>query len=529
MAEKSDFDRRRFLALAGGGTLATALAVAGASSGPVWATPRFREDPFALGVASGEPTSSGVVLWTRLAPDPVAEDGTGGMPGKAVNVAWQIAEDPRFRRVVRAGTQQASPELAHSVHVEAEGLRPDREYWYRFRAGGELSPVGRTRTAPWAGAALSSLAFGVVSCQSYPDGYYTAYRHLAEEDLDLVLHLGDYIYEGGGQGSIGRGHLPAAETFSLTDYRIRYGQYKSDTDLKAAHAAAPWLVVLDDHEVENNWAGDVSQADTEPDQDPAVFLQRRAAAFQAYYENQPLRRVQRPHGPDMRLHRRVPYGRLAEFTMVDTRQYRDDQACGDGLRSGCADRLDPTRTMLGEEQEAWVLRGLERSRATWNLLGNQVFMMQADHLDGEERGFGMDTWDGYAAARRDLLDGVRRRKVDNFVVLTGDAHRSVAADLKVDFDDPDAPAVGTEFLGTSVSSGGNGQDMDTLGHTWLRENPHMRFHNAQRGYMRCELTPGRLRTDYRVLGQVTTPGAPVTTRASVYVEAGRPGVAHVED
>ncbi|MFD2396222.1 alkaline phosphatase D family protein [Prauserella oleivorans] len=367
-----------------------------------------------------------------------------------------------------------------------------------------------------------------MSCQSYPDGYYTAYRHLAEEDLDLVLHLGDYIYEGGGQGSIGRGHLPAAETFSLTDYRIRYGQYKSDADLQAAHAAFPWLVVLDDHEVENNWADAISQSDTEPDQDPAVFLRRRAAAFQAYYENQPLRRTQRPHGPDMRLYRRVGYGRLADFTMVDTRQYRDDQACGDGLRSDCTERLDPARTMLGQEQEAWVLDGLERSHATWKILGNQVFMMQADHLEGDAQGFGMDTWDGYAAARRDLLAGVERRRVDNFVVVTGDAHRSTAADLKVDFTDPDAPAVGAEFLGTSISSGADGQDMDDLGRIWLRENPHMKFHNAQRGYMRCEVTPRHLRTDYRVVPRVTVPGAPVSTRASVYVEAGTPGIAQVD-
>lgn len=518
-------DRRRFLALAGGGTLA--LALAGASTSAVWATPRFREDPFSLGVASGEPDPHGVVLWTRLAPDPVAADGAGGMPGKAVSVAWQVAEDPRFRHVVRAGAEQATPELGHSVHVEVGGLRPDREYWYRFRVGSELSPVGRTRTAPRQDARLTSLSLAAVSCQNYPDGHFTAYQHLAQEDLDVVLHLGDYIYEGAAQGRLGRGHLPAAETFSLADYRVRYGQYKSDPHLRAAHAAAPWLVVLDDHEVENNWANEISQADSEPDQDPAVFLQRRAAAFQAYYENMPLRLTSRPHGPDMRLYRHVPFGGLAQISMVDTRQYRDDQACGDGRRIDCVERLEPERTMLGQEQEQWLLRGMQRSAATWQIMGNQVFMMQADHEAGPVQAFGMDTWDGYYAARRRLLSGVRDRGVENFVVLTGDAHRSVAADLKVDFDDTTSPAVGTEFLGTSVSSGADGRDMDDLGRTWLAENPHMRFHNAQRGYMRITATPRELRTDYRVVPYVTTPGAPVHTRASVFVEAGRPGIAHV--
>jgi alkaline phosphatase D len=524
---RGSYDRRRFLTLAGGGTLAAAVAMAGSSSAPVWARPWFRENPFSLGVASGEPAPDNVVLWTRLAPDPVAPDGSGGMPNRSVSVVWQVAEDPRFRRVVRGGAYRATPELGHSVHVEVEGLRPDREYWYRFRAGTEISPVGRTRTAPAPGAALSSLAFGVASCQNYPDGHFTAYHHMAQEDLDLVLHLGDYIYEGGAQGSIGRGHLPVSETFSLADYRVRYGQYKADPHLQAAHAAFPWLVVLDDHEVENNWADDISQSDSEPDQDPAVFLQRRAAAFQAYYENLPLRLTARPQGPDMRLYRHVGFGDLAQISMVDTRQYRDDQVC-DG-EPDCADRLEPSRTMLGDEQEAWLLRGLERSDATWQIMGNQVFMMQADHEDGPPQRFGMDTWDGYAAARQRLLDGVRDRGVDNFVVLTGDAHRSAAADLKTDFADPDSATVGTEFLGTSISSGRDGQDMDNLGRTWLAENPHMKFHNAQRGYMRCELTRTQMRTDYRVLPYVQRPGADVRTRASLYVEAGRPGIAQVEE
>lgn len=502
-----------------------ASTLAGFSTSPVSAAPSFPDHPFKLGVASGDPRPDGVVLWTRLAPDPIAPDGRAGMAPTTVPVQWQVAADPDFRTVVRSGTQRATPDLAHSVHAEVAGLEPGRDYWYRFRAGREISPVGRTRTAPAAGATLSSLTFAFASCQNYPQGFFTPFRHMADEDLDLVVHLGDYIYEGTAQGDIGRGHLPQVECMSLDDYRVRYGQYKADADLQACHAAFPWVVVLDDHEVDNNWADELDGDDVGgPD-----FLARRAAALQAYYENTPLRRTSMPTGHEMQLYRRLTYGDLAQFNVVDTRQYRDDQACGDGRQIDCDERLDPDRTMLGAEQQAWLLDGLGDSPATWNVMANQIFMMQADSEAGPVQAFGMDTWDGYAPARSQLLDGVHDRGVDNFVVVTGDAHRSVASDLTVDFDDPGAAVVGAEFLGTSISSGGDGQDMDELGRTWLAENQHMRFHNVQRGYARCELTPEQWRTDYRIVPYVSEPGAPVSTRASIYVEAGRPGIAQVTD
>ena len=517
-------DRRRFLTLASAATIGTAVVAESSAAAARPAEPVG--DVFTLGVASGDPLPDGVVLWTRLAPDPVAPDGRGGMPAKRVMVRWEIAEDPRFHRVARRGVEHAVPEWGHSVHAEVHGLRPDREYWYRFKVGDQLSPVGRTRTAPPAYARLNELAFAFVSCQAFHEGYFTAYQHLAQEDLDVVVHLGDYIYEGNSQGSIGRGHLPAAETFSLADYRVRYGQYKSDPHLQAAHAAAPWVVAPDDHDVENNWAGDISEIDNEPDQDPAVFRQRRAAAYQAYYENLPLRRTSMPRGPEMQVYRRLTFGNLAQLNVLDTRRFRTDQlAC---VR-GCDDRFDPQRTMLGAAQEKWLLEGLGRSRAQWNVLGNQVFAFEADHDAGASERYGMDTWDGYAAARQRLFDGVVERGVDNFVMITGDAHRSVAADLKVNFSDPSSRTVGTEFLGTSITSGGNGADMDNLGVIWLAENPHMRFHNSQRGYQRCVLTRDEWRTDYRVVPQVTVQGSPVTTRASVTVEAGKPGIADVRN
>lgn len=515
-------DRRRFLALGTGSALAAAVGVHLADPGRAWANPQFPGDPFRLGVASGEPYPDGVVLWTRLALDPVSPDGTGGMPDRVIAVEWQVAEDERFRRIVARGTAKASPALSHSVHVEVSGLRPHRHYWYRFRTGGYTSPVGRTRTAPDPKASVSRLDFAFASCQNFYEGYYTAFSHLAAEDLDFVVHLGDYIYEGGGQGTIGRGHLPAVETFSLADYRIRFGQYKADPELQLAHAAFPWLVTVDDHDVENNWAGSHSQPDTEPDQDPAVFLKRRADAFQAFYENQPLRLESKPDGPDMTLFRRRPFGRLASLHMVDTRQYRDV------LPTEQADRHDPSRTMLGAAQERWLIDGLDRSRTTWNILGNQVFMFQADHTEGPDTRYGLDPWDGYTAARQRLFNAVADRGVENFVVLTGDAHRGTAADLKLDFDDPSSRTIGTEFLGSSISSGRDGAAMDNLGRIWLAENPHLKFHNAQRGYVSCSVTPESWQADYKVVPYVTRPGAPLELAGRIHVEAGKAGIAGVE-
>jgi alkaline phosphatase D len=505
--------RRAFLGLTGAAGAGVAAAIAGLSSSPAWADPTFPTNPFTLGVASGDPHPDGVVLWTRLAPDPLAVDGLGGMPSRVVTVSWQVAEDAHFRHVVRAGAERAIPELGHSVHAEVTGLRSDREYYYRFRVGNQLSPVGRTRTAPAYHADRRRLTFAFASCQNLPAGHFTAYRHLAEEDLDLVLHLGDYIYEGPAAGTIGRAHLPAAEIFSLTDYRIRHSQYKTDPDLQLAHARFAWAVTWDDHEVENNYADGTSE---DAAQSQESFLQRRAVAYQAYYEHMPLRRVSIPHGPDMQLYRRIRYGNLAEFNMLDGRQYRSEQ-----VPTGMD---DPSRTMLGNTQEKWLLDGLTASRARWNVLGNQTVIAAADRDPGPGKTLSNDNWNGYAAARQRLFDGVVERGVKNMVVVTGDAHCSMVADLKQNFDDQSSRTVGVEFLGTSITSGGDGSGMDVRGTEWLASNPHMRFYNGLRGYVRCQLDHRQWRTDYQVIPFVTTPGAPVSTRASFVVESGRPGV-----
>lgn len=512
-----------------GGTLALALAASGLSESPAWGGAPLRADPFALGVASGDPWPDGFVLWTRLAPQPLLPDGTGGMGPYAVDVQWEVAHDERFHSVVRRGRTRAVPELAHSVHVEVAGLLPGRHYYYRFRAGGVHSPVGRSRTAPPPHSRPDRLDFAFVSCQAWFEGFYTAYRHLAEEDVDLVLHLGDYIYENPIDAMGGVRDTPVAaelrpEPMNLTQYRNRHALHRFDPDLIAAHRAHPFAVVWDDHEVEDNWARDRSKADAEPDQDPAVFRERAAAAFQAYYEHLPLRLPNRPAGFDARMYRSLRYGRTATFHILDTRRFRDDQPCGDGTRSGCDERLTPGRTILGPEQERWLYRGLGRSDALWNLIPQQVPLGQVDTDPGAGQSFVMDFWDGYVDARKRLFDQITARDVSNPVVLTGDMHRHLAADLKRDYADPGSPVIGVEFVGTSISTGKDGTDLDPSGARLLAANDHIKFTNFQRGYVRCALDRQTCRADFRSLPHVTVPGAPVSTRASLVTEAGRPGI-----
>jgi len=481
--------------------------------------------PFTLGVASGDPLPRGVVLWTRLARDPFNGGGTGT---RGVAVKWEIAADERFRRVVKRGTTLAGPELGYSVHVEVQGLRPARTYWYRFKAEGVISPVGRTRTAPEAGSSPRSLNFAFASCQQWQVGYYTAYRHMAEQDLDLVVHLGDYIYEGNHTTTV-RPEAPPepvrAEPMDLASYRNRYALYKLDADLQAAHAAFPFIVTWDDHEVENNYASDISQVDTEPDQDPAVFLRRRAAAYRAWYEHMPVRSALLPAGPDLLGYRRLRFGDLAEFNVLDTRQYRSDQACGGGLTPPCDEIADPARTITGSEQESWLLDGLAASRSRWKVLAQQVFVAQLDIAPGPDVLINTDGWDGYPFSRDRLLGHIADQAVSDVVVLTGDIHSSWVNDLKADFADPASATLATEFVGTSISSDGDGSDtgIDAL----LPGNPHIKFFSQRRGFVQCELTRRQWRTDFQEVPYVSTPGAPLVTKASFVVESGRAGAEQI--
>ncbi len=526
LTRMGEIDRRRFIGLSGMSAAALVLGT-GHFAEKAMAAPRFGDDPFQLGVASGDPLPNGVLIWTRLAPEPLAEDGRGGMPDRTIQVRWEVASDEGFREVVKRGVELARPRVAPSVHVPVKGLEPAREYFYRFKAGIEVSPVGRTKTAPEPGATVSGLAFAFASCQQYEHGYYTAYGHMADEDLDLVVHLGDYIYEYGkneyvAPGGNVREHVPTTEITTLADYRRRHAQYRKDEDLRRAHAAFPWIFTWDDHEVENNYADEISEDDTEPDQDPEVFLARRAAAYQAYYEHMPLRQSSVPRGPNTRVYRRLTYGDLAEFNVLDTRQYRTDQPCGDAFPGDCEERFDRDQTITGEAQERWLLDGLAASGSRWNVLAQQIFLAQIDLVRGPEEGFYVDGWDGYVASRDRLLDYLYRRRVSNPVVITGDWHANWLCDLKTNFDDPDSPTVGTEFVGTSISSTDYPQPRPVYGRVVLQENPHIRYFNNERGYVRCSLTQDEWRTDYRVVPYIDRRGAPIRTRASFVIEDGNP-------
>ncbi|TDE11218.1 alkaline phosphatase D family protein [Jiangella asiatica] len=522
MAER--ITRRHLLGAAGATGAWLAWAAAGNSAHAEWASPSFPGDPFTLGVASGEPRSDGVVLWTKLAPDPLAPDGLGGMPSRVVPVRWQVATDTAFRQVVATGIERATPELGHSVHAEVTGLDPAREYYYRFRAGPEVSPVGRTRTAPREHSDYDALTFALACCQNYAAGHYTAYEHLAAQDVDLVVFVGDYIYEGPGQGSIGRAHLPPREIVSLADYRVRHGQYRSDPSLQAAHARAPWLVVFDDHEVDNNWADETPSGD----QPVEEFLRRRAAAFQAYYEFMPLRRFSEPDGIDIQLYRRVDWGRLASFHILDTRQYRDPYACGAEF-STCPEAFDPNRSILGFEQEDWLVDGLRRSRARWDFITQQgAFVRRLIDRSGELM-LKMDAWDGYVGSQQRVTRGWVDAGVRNPVVLSGDVHAHWACDLKLDYDSPDAPVVGSELITTSITSGGTGEDWVPGVHPAFEFNPHLRFYTNLRGYLLNTVTRDGLQADYHCVRDVLAPGAEVFRRASFVIEDGVRGLRQTYD
>ncbi|MEA5514734.1 alkaline phosphatase [Nodularia sp. UHCC 0506] len=483
---------------------------------PVLANHRFSSYPFSLGVASGDPLPDAVVIWTRLAPNPL---NGGGMPLRNVPVRWKVALDEKMRRVVRRGATLATPELGHSVHVDVRGLDPDRWYWYQFQVGREFSPIGRTRTAPAFYSSIQELNFAFVSCQDWQNGFYTAFRHLAEENLDLVVHLGDYIYEYGPEAGAPRQHN-GPEIVTLEDYRNRHALYKTDPYLQAAHAACPWLVTWDDHEVDNNYANLIP----EDNQSLEAFTQRRVNAYQAYYEHMPLRRSSLPNGADMLLYRRFTFGNLAEFNVLDTRQYRTDQPCDDGLKPRCADALDSNATMNGSEQEQWLLTGLDQSRSRWNIIAQQTMFAQYNFNTNPEPGvFNLDQWDGYVAERDRILNFLHQRQPSNPVVITGDIHSSWVHDLKLDFDNPNSPTVGTEFIGTSISSDFPAQFIAPV-QASLTNNPHTKFFDgAFRGYVRCKLTPGLWQTDYRAVSSILDLNASVKTLASFVVQDGQPG------
>jgi len=503
--------RRHFLLASLGGTLSLR------PFGILKAAPRLPDDPFTLGVASGAPRSDSVVIWTRLAPKPLEG---GGMPESPIPVDWQVAEDEGFRRIVRKGRVIAEPASAHAVHVTVPGLRPARWYWYRFRVGRAVSPVGRTRTAAAPGAA-GGLRFAYASCQQYEQGFYAAYADMARRDLDLVVHLGDYIYESSWGSRHVRKHMNGIPT-TLPEFRERYALYKLDPDLQAAHAAFPWLSIWDDHEVANDYADDHSSAMSDRDQ----FLKVRAAAYQAYYEHMPLPPTARPRGPEAVIYDRYAFGRMVNLILLDDRQYRSPHACLPGRsaspRVDCPDRLREDRSMLGAAQEAWLDRALADAKGRWTIVAQQTLMAERDLDPGDGHGYWMDGWDGYAAGRQRLLDGIVAHRTPNPVVIGGDVHAFFAADLKRDFHDEKAEVLATEFCGTSITSEGpSAKGIATV----RAKNPHIRYARGdRRGFATVSLTETRCEVNFEAVDDVKERNSPVSRVASFVCLDGRPGV-----
>lgn len=497
--------RRRVLALGAAGALAASAFHRHAHAADV---PRFE-----LGIASGHPRADRVVLWTRLS--------GADLPPK-VEVQWELADDEAFTKIAARGSEVAEAAWAHSVHAEPQGLAAARWYWYRFTALGQRSAVGRTRTAP-AAAAAATLRFSIASCQRFDHNHYAAWRHMAAQELDLVLFLGDYIYEYASPPNALRLHHGTA-TLTLDDYRARYAQYKSDPALQAAHAHAPWVTVWDDHEIENDYAAGTPQGGPDP-----LFASRRAAATQAYWEHMPFPKAWRPHGTDLRIYDRYDWGTLARIHTLDDRQYRDVQACPKRGRAGsntvplkeCPELVDPKRSLLGAKQERWLGEGWDTQRP-WNLVAQQTLMARFNWTDPAQGGtYWTDGWDGYAASRQRLLAGVAARELPGAVVLGGDVHAHYVADLRADFDDARSPVVASEFCGTSISSRGMAQSGVDAARPF---NPHLHYARSdQRGYMSFMLDAKQLQAQLLAVRDPQNPASEVDVAARFAVELGRPG------
>ncbi len=489
--------------------------------------PPLPEDPFTIGVASGDPTDTSVILWTRLLPATAAL--TGDVP-----VGWEVAEDEGFATVLAAGVIAATPAAAHSVHVDAAGLPADRVLWYRFTAGGHRSPVGRTRTAPAAGASSGDLRFAMASCQHWERGHWAAWRDVVEQDVDLVVFLGDYIYETGPADAPAipdRIHL-GGPLRSLDDYRARYAQYRTDPLLRAAHAHCPWVVTWDDHEVANDYAGAAAEDGTAV----YAFLERRAAAYRAWYEHMPVR-LPAPTGPDFPIHRTVRFGDLLHLWVLDTRQYRDDQVIEDtglpdvpgagALTAQGGAVLDPERTILGEEQRRWLVEGAGTSTARWTAIAQQVYMFGASLLPGADPPVVVaDTWDGYPADRERVLDAFGGNPSTDYVVLTGDFHAAAVADLRPRPFDQGSPVVATELMAAGISSDFP-DEATTLASVAFRLNDQVRTFEPTRGYTLCEVSADRWDAAIRVVADPTDPAAAVRTASRWRIAAGTPGAARL--
>ena len=516
--------RRSFLAL-GATVVITACSTSDSSDRTGVATVPDADigvDPFTLGVASGDPTPTSVIIWTRLAPDPLAG---GGMSSDDVDVLWEVSDTPDFTTVIASGSTSAQARYAHSVHVDIDLSERDAgaDPWvfYRFRVAQWTSPVGRTRCAAAEGS-TDPLILATASCQNWTHGYYTAYGDMVEQSPDLVLFLGDYIYEGG-QTSPGGDDIrmhTGNETVTAEEYRNRYALYRSDPLLRAAHAMCPWVVIWDDHEVDNNYAALISQdAASAGSPTEAEFARRRADAYQVWWEHMPVR-LSPPVDENLQIYRHLSWGSLVDFVALDGRQYRDDQACGDAVLQttpACDEASIEDRSMLGTTQEKWVVDTLSAGNSIWSVIANQTVMTDIRLGDAV---LNFDQWDGYAPSRDRILTGLREAEIANLVVLTGDIHLAGIGVLTTS--DGAQDALGIEFVTTSISSNGNVPDGSE--DLFIALPTIVDAETRHRGYTLHEVTAQQWTARYRIVDDNTVENSPVTSWKSFRVDAGRPEV-----
>lgn len=504
------------------------------TTAPVW-----RADPFALGVASGEPRPDSVLLWTRLYPGPAVpgqsatadqqiahfREKSGLTAGSTCKVSYEVFADEALKKTIHRGEFVTHSERAWSVHARIQGLAPDRHYWYRFRCGDAVSPVGHTRTAPAVHAATDRLRLALASCQHYEQGHYPAHAEMARQPVDVVLFVGDYIYESSNPNYRVRLHTGGVPK-SLEAYRERHALYKLDADLRACHAAHPWICTWDDHEVENDYASDQNPSYTDPEQ----FLLRRAAAYQAYFEHMPVS----PGGPGgafQRIHQHWSWGRLVDLWTLDCRQHRTAQPCRDPLKGGgrvvlnCAERDDPSRTMLGAAQEQWLAEGLAASRGHWRLLAQSTQISSTGIDTPVGRTIYTDGWDGYAGARTRLLKTLAEVAQGNVLTLGGDVHQNVAANLRVVPNDENSPIVASEFVSTSISS--RGMSESALARVRASNPDIQHARSDERGYTLVDITRDSATAVFRTTAFPAQAGASLQTQATYRVQSGQAGVHRV--
>ncbi|MCP9001971.1 alkaline phosphatase D family protein [Pseudarthrobacter sp. RMG13] len=533
----TNFTRRQVLRSAGVAAVAGAMVSGTAASG-------FSASPggaFCHGVASGDPMADSVLLWTRVTPAPAALPGTG--LGPDVSVGWEIAADAGFKKIVARGTAATGAARDHTVKVIAGRLAPATNYWYRFKLGQAVSPAGRTRTAPAAGAAVDRLKFGVVSCANWQAGYFSSYRHLAARgDLDAVLHLGDYLYEYGpgeyqARDVVVRPHEPAHEMTQLAHYRRRHAQYKTDPDLQALHAAAPFIVTWDDHESANDaWKGG---AENHTEGAEGAWMERVAAAQKAYAEWMPVR-----YEPGGQLYRRLDFGSLASLSMLDLRSYRDQQAANGADPSVSS----PARTITGAAQMDWLLGNLKSTGPQWKLVGNPVMIapvrvpstLNTAELAGVQKLMGgrsisgvpynVDQWDGYEADRNRVVRHLRDNAVKDTVFLTGDIHSGWACDIPAD--PASYPATGDSVAAELVCTSVTSDNLDDILNVPPRTasvgvenaikaaNPHVKYLDFDsHGYSVLDVTAAGVRMDWFVLAERTSASSGATLSTSFNVQA----------